>query len=128
MLRIADNRLVTISDVTGKDDLSSFLSLSQPYLRTGRTKQMSCVCEAYPDPVTQFHFLSVFQRYHMAHGFLHVRQRVERFYRLLAGAGVAFGFPRGVAFLDVGGIPQHDGEQMGGQSGTVNIAGKTELG
>ena len=64
----------------------------------------------------------------MAHGFLHVRQGVEGFHRLFAGALVALGLPGGVALLNVGGVPQHDGQQVGGQTGAIDVAGKALLG
>ena len=58
---------------------------------------------------------------------LRILYGVQRFHRRTAGTLALLVLPLGVALLDVGGIPQHDGQQLGGEPGAVDGSVKALL-
>ena len=57
--RILDERLVNISDITGKNDLTLFSVLIQPYLDTGGTQQMPDIRKTDINAVTDMDLLLI---------------------------------------------------------------------
>ena len=121
---VPDDGLVPVADVAGKDDLACFAALGKPHFHTGRAQQMACVGKADADAGFDLKLVAVFAGHHMGEGGLGVGHGVQRLHRLPAGALALLVEPLGVALLDVGRVPQHDGQQLPRQAGAVDIAGK----
>ena len=64
---------------------------------------------------------------HVPDSLLRVRHGVQGLHRLLPGAPALLVGPLGVALLDVGGVPQHDAQQLARQAGAVDVAGEALL-
>ena len=127
ILGIADDGLFPVADVPGKDDFSRFLSLGEPQLRAGGTQKMPRVHKTERHPVGDGNFLPILKGDHMAHGFFHVRQGIQWLHRRLARPLPLLVFPLGVALLDVSRVTEHDGQQLPGEPGAVDVAGEALL-
>ena len=88
---------------------------------------MPRVVEAHPDPLAQVHHLAIFAGVHLLEDSLGIVQRVERLHRGQAGPLALLVFPLGIPLLDVGGVPQHDGQKLPRQAGAVDVAGEALL-
>ena len=88
---------------------------------------MPGIGKAELDVVIDLNLLAVFAHHQVAEGALHIGQRVQGLHRGTSGPLALLVFPFGVTFLDVGGIPQHNVQQLGGEAGAVDVAAKSLL-
>ena len=72
-------------------------------------------------PLAQVHHLAVLGGDHLLHGGLRVGHGVQGLHLGPAGTPALLVLPLGVALLDEGGVPQHNGQQLGRQAGGVNL-------
>ena len=49
ILRVTDQGLIEVADITGENELPLHFAFCQPYLNTGRTKQMTRIQKAHGD-------------------------------------------------------------------------------
>ena len=88
---------------------------------------MAGVGKAQADVVGQLDVLPVLAGHQQLQGGLRIGNGVQRLHWGLARALALLVFPLGVALLNVGGVPQHNGQQLGGEPGTVDVAGEALL-
>ena len=83
---------------------------------------MARVGEPDLDPLAQVEEPAVLHRLQHMDGLLGVHQGVKRLHRRQSGALALLVVPVGVPLLDVGGVPEHDAHQLGGQAGGEDTA------
>ena len=88
---------------------------------------MPRVPEADLHPLAQVHHLAVLGGDHLLHGGLRVGHGVQGLHLGPAGTPTLLVLPLGVALLDEGGVPQHNGQQLSRQAGGVNFSPKPLL-
>ena len=121
VLGIPDNGLVVVADVAGKDDLPGLAPLGKPDFRTGGAQQMPGVGETKAGGAGKdVQLLAVLAGDQLLQGQLRILHSVQRLHRRAAGPLALLVLPLGVALLDVGRVPQHDGQQLGGEPGAVD--------
>ena len=74
------------------------------------------------DAVGYVQLPAVFTGDDVAQGFFHVLQGVQRLHGGTARPLPLLIFVGGIVLLNLGGVPQHDGQQLGGEPGAVDIA------
>ena len=121
-LRIADDGLVDIAQVAGKDQLFSDATLCGPDLHHGGAQKVPRVPEADAHTVAQVQDLAVLCGEELLKGGLGVGHSVQGLHRRPAGALALLVLPLRVALLDEGGVPQHDRHQLTGQTGGEDLA------
>ena len=127
VLGVADDGLIPVADVAGKDHLAGVVPLGEPHLHAGRAQQVPGVHEAHLHPVGDLEGGAVLAGDDALDRLLRVVNGVEGFHRLLPGPLALLVLPLGVALLDVGGVPQHDGQKLPRQAGAVDVAGEALL-
>ena len=118
----ADDGLLAVADVAGEHDFFGKALLGEPHLHTGGAQQVARVHKADFDAVGYVQLPAVLAGDNVAQGLFHVLQGVQRLHGRLAGPFALLVFIGGVVLLDLGGVPQHDGQQLGGEPGAVDIA------
>ena len=118
----ADDGGLAVAQVAGKDDLPGLALLGEPHLHAGGAQQVARVHEADLDAVGDGQLLAVLTGDDVPQGLFHVDQGVQRLHRGPAGPPALLILIGRVVLLDLGGVPQHDGQQLGRQTGTVDIA------
>ena len=126
-LGVPDDGLLPVANVPGEDDLFGLAVLGQPQLGAGRAQQVPGVGEAELDVVIDLNLLAVFTHHQVSEGALHIGQGVQGLHRGTSGPLALLVFPLGVTLLDVGGVPQHNVQQLGGEAGAVDVAAKSLL-
>ncbi len=79
--RILNQRLVFVSDITGKYDFSGHTALGQPHLNAGRAKQMSHIGKSNPDAVANLDILIVRTWNKVSDNSVRILHRVRRLNR-----------------------------------------------
>ena len=123
----ADDGGLAVADVAGEDHLAGDILLGKPHLHAGGAQQVARVHKADFDAVGDLQLLPVLAGDNVAQGLFHVHNGVKGFYWRFARPLALLVFPGRVALLDVGGVPQHDGQQLRRQPGAVDVAGKALL-
>ena len=126
-LGVADDGLVGVADVAGKDQFLLHLPLPHPQLDGGGAQQVPRVLKPGPHPVGDLHKLAVAAGGQQGQDPLRVLHGVEGLHPLVAGAATLAVFPLGVHLLDVGAVAQHDGEEATGGVDGVDLALKAVL-
>ena len=103
MLRIFDDRLVNISDISGKYDFFAYTVFCDPDFNAGRTKQMTDICEAEFDSFTELDRLVI----------------IDRRKKCLPVPPFCFGF------LDMCTVTEHNAAQIRGGECTDDFSFKT---
>ena len=62
ILRIFDDRLIDIADISGKYDFFAYTVFCDPDFNAGRTKQVTDICEAKLDSFTELNCLVIIDR------------------------------------------------------------------
>ena len=62
ILRIFDDRLIDIADISGKYDFFAYTVFRNPDFNAGRTKQVTDICEAKLDSFTELNCLVIIDR------------------------------------------------------------------
>ena len=127
VLGVADDGLIPVADVAGKDHLAGVVPLGEPHLHAGRAQQVPGVHEAHLHPVGDLKRVTVLAGDDALDRLLRVVDGVEGLHRLLPGPLALLVLPLGVALLDVGRVPQHDGQKLPRQAGAVDVAGEALL-
>ena len=108
MLRILQDRLVKVADITAEADFFRPSVLMQPNLDGGRAKQMSDVCQANADGIVDLNHASVRTGTELLQNAVGVLGIKERFHLSIAAAFALAASPFGLGFLNVGRVTQHD--------------------
>ena len=126
-LRVADDGLVGVADVAGKDDLLFRAALGEPRLDARAAEQVADIREADDDVFPDLDALAVAARTQQTQHALYVLERIQRFGCRLAGAGGLASLPLGLGHLDVRCIAQHDAAQVACRLRGVDRAAKALL-
>ena len=111
-LRIADERLVRISDIARKDNLLRLSLLREPHLDRRRSEKMADICEADPDPVADINLHVIRARNKVLHDACRVLGRVNRHIRGLSLSLALAVSPLRLEFLNSRRIEQHNLAQV----------------
>ena len=126
-LRVADNRLIHIADVPGEHDGPRLAALPARQADTGRAQQVSCVDKFRRHPIGDLHRLAVLTG---LHEFAHphsVGHGVDGLDLRPASPPVLAVLILRVLLLNVGGVLQHNVQQVRRQPGGDDAALKTVL-
>ena len=126
-LRVADDGLVGVADVAGKDDLLFRAALGEPCLDARAAEQVADIREADDDVFPDLNALAVAAWAQQTQHALHVLERIQRLGRRLAGAGGLAPLPLGLGHLDVRRVAQHDAAQVAGRLRGVDRAAEALL-
>ena len=88
---------------------------------------MSCIHKAEPHPLRNLKLFPVLTGNQMLEGLFRIGNGIEGLHEGLTCPLALLILPLGIALLNVGGIPQHDGQELSSQLGTVDISGKSLL-
>ena len=126
-LRVAQERLIHVADVAGKDDLLFHIALGEPRLDARAAEQVADVREADDDVLPDLHALPVGARAQQREHALGVLERIERLGRGASSAGGLASPPLGLGHLDVRRVAQHDAAQVARRLRCVDRAAKALL-
>ena len=124
---VPDDRLIHVADIAGKDDDPRLAALGEGQADAGRAQQVAGVDEHGVHAVTDVDLLAVLAGVHELphpHGILH---RVQRLLHGAARPLVLTVFILGVALLNMGGVLQHDIQQLRRQASGEDTALKALL-
>ena len=105
---IFDQWPVSISDITGKDQLSALSLFGHPHLNGRRTKQVSGINKANRESLTDFNLLIVGTFHEMFQNTLCILHIVHRCHFRLTCTACLTVSPLCLKFLNVSGIFQHN--------------------
>ena len=128
--RVADDRLVPLSQVAGEDDSPRLAVVAHPQLDHRRAEDMAGVVEDGLDVIVDPHGLVVRHGLQQRQRAVHVAHRVERLHGLPAPASflaMPFLLEGGVFRLNLGGVAEHQLDQVGRGGGGDDRAAKTLL-
>ena len=126
-LGVPDDGLIHVADIAGKDDGPRLAALGEGQADAGRAQQVAGIDEHGVYAVADVDLLAVLAGIHELphpHGILH---RVQRFLHGAARPLVLTVFILGVALLNMGGVLQHDIQQIRRQASGEDTALKTLL-
>ena len=121
-LGIPDDGLVHVAQVAGEDQLALHVPLLGPNLHNGGAQQVARVPEADLHALTQVQRLAVFHGKDLFQRRLRVSHGVQRLHLGPSGTFALLVLPLGVALLNEGGVPQHNGQQLTGEPGGEDLA------
>ena len=127
LYRVADNGLVDVADVPGEDDAFFHAVLPQIHGHKGGAQQMSRVGKLHVHPLAEVDEFAVLADDHEVLDPLRVLHGVKGLGPGSAGALALAVFPLRVLLLNMGGVQQHDLQQLGGEAGGKNAALETLL-
>ena len=105
--RIAENRTVWYTEISGKHQLGSRFSLGRPQLDDCRAENMSRIIKDDLHIVIQRDQLIVENRLDKAQRRLRVADRIKRLYRRLAGSCIFPALPFRILFVNIGTVLEH---------------------
>ena len=114
LLRIIDDRLVSVSHVSAADKLLFDAPVFQEKFNEGGTKKMARVCKPDRQPFIDHINLTVQAGPEQFHRAGRVFGCIKRFHHSTAVAQVLFGFVCCIGFLDMGTVCQHDRAEVCG--------------
>ncbi len=114
---VPDDGLVHIADVAGEDDGPGLIPLHGGDGDAGAAQQVSRIGKDGADSLADLHPLAVLTGADILGHLLGVFNGVERVYMGRAGPGALAVFPLRVLLLNVGGVQQHDGHELGREAG-----------
>ena len=126
-LGIPDDGLIHVAQIAGKDQFPGHALLGGPNLHAGGAQQMARVGEADAHAGADVDVLTVLAHLNQLQGRLGIGEGVQGLHDGTTGALTFLVGPLGVALLNVGGVAQHDAEQLPGQTGGVDGAGEALL-
>ena len=106
--RIPQDRLIDISEISGKYNRSGFSIFGSKHFNRRRSKQMSDIRKPNRNPITQFNFLIIITGNQKPYRRKCIFHRIQRYIRFPAGT---FGFPVSplcLKLLDMCTVTQHD--------------------
>ena len=127
VVRILDDGLVQVSDVSGEDDLARRPLFFQKHLYACRSEKMPCVGEPDMKMLGQCQHPVVFHRLEVVHRLIHILLCIQRVHITLSTTSVLPAFPFGLALLDVGRVQKHDRAQLHRGTGRIDRSGKPLL-
>ena len=120
ILRVADNRLVCVTDVAGKHDFLCFAVFGDGQFRARRAEQMPRVDKAHPNALEQGLRRVIFTGDKLLHRVLRVLHRVKRHGRFFARTLRFAVAPLGFKLLNVGGVLEHNRAKPRGGDCRIN--------
>lgn len=126
-LRVADDGLVDIADVTGEDDRLMNAALRELQRDGGRAEQMPRIGKDCAHALAQLDALTVFADGEELKDIHRVLGGIERL-NIIAPRALALAVAvLGVALLNMSGVEQHDAHEVGGHAGGQDASGKAAL-
>ena len=122
-LGIPDERLVEISYVSGKAELSLDPVLLQPHLNAGRTQQVPDVRKTDPDALADLDFLLIVAGHQQGNGAFRILHRIGRLIDLRPRMPLRLpALPFRLLLLDVRAVTQHDVTKLGRRPRRKNLS------
>ena len=120
--RIPDDGLVDVAQVAGEHQSLRHAALRRVHDDAGRAQQVAGIHEFQRHALAQLHLFTIFTGGHELPDPGSVLDGVQRLHTGRAGALRLAVLPLGIRLLDMGGVHQHDIQQVRRQSGSHNTA------
>ena len=126
-LGIADNGLIDIADVAGEQNVPGDVALGHAHRHTAAAKKMPRIGKADADALCQLHALAVLKGTDIFLHQLRICHGVQRLYRRTTRTQSLAVLILRVALLNMGGVQQHDLQQLRRDTGGADHALKAPL-